>query len=89
MSLLFIAEQVRRGRLWRGTRASLCQVSNFRPALHEAVVGKRLGCALLAIAQVVEAVWTLSDGFGSENGAGWRSRTPDLMITNQLLYQLS
>ena len=23
------------------------------------------------------------------NGAGWGTRTPDLMITNQLLYQLS
>jgi hypothetical protein len=23
------------------------------------------------------------------HGAGWRSRTPDLMLTRQLLYQLS
>ena len=26
---------------------------------------------------------------GMESGAGWGTRTPDLMITNQLLYQLS
>ena len=25
----------------------------------------------------------------NESGAGWGTRTPDLMITNQLLYQLS
>ena len=25
----------------------------------------------------------------TENGAGGRTRTPDLLITNQLLYQLS
>ena len=24
-----------------------------------------------------------------KNGAGWGTRTPDLMITSQLLYQLS
>ena len=33
--------------------------------------------------------WTLWDGVGSDFGAGCRNRTRDLMITNQLLYQLS
>ena len=27
--------------------------------------------------------------FSQKNGAGGRTRTPDLLITNQLLYQLS
>jgi hypothetical protein len=34
-------------------------------------------------------LWTFLDAAGWVLGAGKRSRTPDLMITNQLLYQLS
>ena len=29
------------------------------------------------------------DAFQTDDGAGGRTRTPDLLITNQLLYQLS
>lgn len=31
----------------------------------------------------------VATGHGEENGAGERIRTPDQLITNQLLYQLS
>ena len=33
--------------------------------------------------------WPSLSCFGSDTGAGKRNRTPDLMITNQLLYHLS
>ena len=35
------------------------------------------------------ATWVLLQIYAVENGAGGRIRTPDLLITNQLLYQLS